>query len=104
MKEYFVYIILCSDGSYYTGITNDYQKRFAEHAMGIDPSCYTYRRRPLKLVYVESYADVRCAIAAEKKIKGWGRKKKEAFIYGDIAMLAMLSACRNDSHCKYFRK
>src|SRR5690606_40472044 len=80
MKEYYVYILQCKDGSYYTGVTNDIDRRLWEHQEGINNECYTYRRRPVKLVYVENFNDVNQAIAFEKQIKGWSRKKKEALI------------------------
>ena len=80
MKQYFVYILLCSDNSYYTGITNNLQKRFYEHKEGTDPKAYTFKRRPLKLVFYETFNDVNQAIAFEKQVKGWRRAKKEAII------------------------
>lgn len=91
MKEFYVYILRCSDSSFYTGITNDYQKRFAEHAEGIDSSCYTFKRRPIELVYVATFREVTDAIAFEKQVKGWSRKKKEALIRGEYESLPALS-------------
>lgn len=91
MKQYFVYILLCSDKSYYTGITNNIERRFYEHQTGEDPGCYTYKRRPLKLVFHESFNDVNQAIAFEKQIKGWRRAKKEALVDGDWHLLPALA-------------
>src|SRR3989344_1319677 len=91
LDRYFVYILLCSDTSYYGGITNDVSKRCVEHGDGIDPKCYTYKRRPLTLVFQQGIREVRDAIAFEKQIKGWTRKKKEALIRGDFDELPMLS-------------
>lgn len=91
MKQYFVYILLCSDQSYYTGVTNNVDKRFAEHEAGIDPTCYTFKRRPLNLMCVERFLDVNQAIAREKQIKGWRRAKKEALINGDYESLPRLA-------------
>jgi putative endonuclease len=51
--SYYVYIILCYDGSYYTGLTDDLMRRFEEHVNGIYESCYTFNRRPLILKYYE---------------------------------------------------
>lgn len=51
--SYYVYIILCNDGSYYTGLTDDLMRRFGEHVNGIYESCYTFKRRPLILKYYE---------------------------------------------------
>jgi putative endonuclease len=91
MNQYFVYILLCSDNSYYTGITNDLESRFGDHQTGRDPKAYTYQRRPVKLVFSEIFNDVNQAIAFEKQIKGWRRAKKEAIINGDWHLLPELS-------------
>ncbi|WP_426669043.1 GIY-YIG nuclease family protein [Mucilaginibacter sp. McL0603] len=91
MKQYFVYILLCSDNSYYTGITNNLERRFYEHQLGEDSQCYTYKRRPLKLVFCENFGDVNQAIAFEKQVKGWRRAKKEALINGNWDLLPELS-------------
>ena len=91
MKSYFVYILECSDQSYYTGVTNNFEKRIAEHKCGINPKCYTYKRRPFELKFIEEFNDVNQAIVREKQIKGWTRKKKEALIKHDFDMLVKLS-------------
>ena len=81
--NYFVYIVRCSDGSYYTGVTNDYERRIWEHNSGENKLSYTYKRRPVELMYCERFQDVMQAIAWEKQIKGWSRKKKEALFNSD---------------------
>ena len=91
MRNYYVYILICSDGSYYTGITNSVERRVYEHQEGLIERSYTHNRRPVKLVYVEDYSDVIEAISREKQIKGWGRAKKEALINEDINKLKDLS-------------
>lgn len=91
MKYYYVYIILCSDGSYYVGMSNGVKKRFQEHQAGINPRCYTFKRRPLKLVYWERYDYVEDAILREDQLKGWRREKKEALINGKFEDLKGLS-------------
>lgn len=91
MKYYYVYIILCSDGSYYVGMSNGVKKRFQEHQDGINPKCYTFKRRPLKLVYWERYDYVEDAILREDQLKGWRREKKEALINGKFDDLKKLS-------------
>ena len=91
MNQYFVYILLCSDNSYYTGITNNIESRFAEHQMGADRKAYTFKRRPVKLVFSEMFNDVNQAIAFEKQVKGWRRAKKEAIINGDWHLLPELA-------------
>ena len=96
----FVYILKCSDDSYYTGITNDLIKRVFEHQSGYKKDSYTYKRRPLSLEFYQEFNDVLQAIYFEKKIKGWTRAKKQALIKGDFDMLQMLSECRNSTHYK----
>jgi putative endonuclease len=91
MKQYFVYILKCSDKSYYTGVTNNIEKRFYEHQTGLIENCYTHTRRPLELVLVEEFNDINDAIAREKQIKGWTRRKKEALIAGNFEKLAEYS-------------
>ena len=91
MKRYFVYILLCNDNSYYTGVTNDIDRRLYEHESGLDPKSYTFKRRPVKLLFQEMFNDVQQAIAFEKQIKGWKRAKKEAIINGDWHLLPELS-------------
>ncbi|MDZ7740550.1 MAG: GIY-YIG nuclease family protein [Bacteroidota bacterium] len=49
--NYYVYILQCSDNSFYTGITNNLERRLKQHQAGINPDCYTFTRRPLHLVY-----------------------------------------------------
>jgi putative endonuclease len=76
--HYYVYILECSDKSYYTGVTNNLERRMWEHETGFDPRCYTFKRRPLILRYSIHNTDIMQAIAWEKQIKGWSIKKKEA--------------------------
>jgi putative endonuclease len=90
MKNYFVYILECSDKSYYTGVTNNLEKRLAEHQSGIHKG-YTSTRLPVKLVYSANFSDINEAIKFEKQIKGWSRKKKEALMRGDFDALVSLS-------------
>jgi len=91
MKHFCVYILRCNDGSYYTGVTSNLEKRLNDHFMGADPNCYTYTRRPFLLVFNEFFADTHSAMRAEKQIKGWRREKKEALINGDFELLVALS-------------
>jgi putative endonuclease len=80
-----VYILKCADGSYYTGLTRgeEPEQRLSEHQMNLSPSAFTASRLPVQLVYSEYYDLVVDAIAAERKIKGWSRAKKEAWTKGD---------------------
>lgn len=91
LKSYYTYILQCSDGSYYTGVTNEMERRFYEHQEGLIEGCYTYNKRPVKLVHVEEFTDIVEAISREKQIKGWTRKKKEALIAEDYEKLVEFS-------------
>ncbi|WP_242131674.1 GIY-YIG nuclease family protein [Aestuariivivens marinum] len=101
MLIYYVYILQCKDGSYYTGITSDLEKRFAEHQSGFKKDSYTCKRRPLTLEFYQEFNDVEQAIYFIKKIKKWTKAKKEALIKGDFNMLQILSESRNATHFKY---
>src|SRR5690606_17546027 len=90
MKDYFVYIVQCSDKSYYTGVTSNLEKRLNEHNTGLFKG-YTSKRLPVQLMYSQRYSDINDAIRAEKQIKGWSRAKKEALIRNDIEALVQLS-------------
>ncbi len=90
MKDYFVYIVECIDGSYYTGVTSKLEKRIEEHNLGFYKG-YTSSRLPVKLVYSNRFTEINDAIKAEKQIKGWSRAKKEALIIGDFDLLRKLS-------------
>ena len=76
----YVYILKCSDDSYYVGVTNNLEVRFYQHQEGVFETCYTYKRRPVELKYYEIIQDNLQAIAREKQLKGWTRIKKEALI------------------------
>jgi putative endonuclease len=103
MKKWYVYILLCADDSYYTGVTNDVDRRYAEHETGINKGCYTYHRRPVTLVYQDYFLSPEAAIEAEKQIKGWNRKKKEALIEGDFNKLRELAVCTNETTHKQYK-
>ena len=62
----FVYIIECNDGTFYVGVTNDLERRFAEHRDGADPGSYTSKRRPVRLAYFEIFQWIEDAIKREK--------------------------------------
>jgi putative endonuclease len=91
MKSYHVYIVQCSDKTYYTGITNNLDRRLFEHNEGINPTAYTFSRRPVVLKYTETFNNPMDAIIFEKKIKNWSRKKKEALIKNDHEEIRRLS-------------
>jgi putative endonuclease len=87
-----LYILKCTDGSYYVGTTRlPVDARLSEHQSGLDANSYTASRRPVTLVYAEHYDLITDAIAAERQIKGWRREKKEALIRGEFGLLPALS-------------
>ncbi len=96
-KALYVYILKCSDKNYYTGVTNDLERRLKEHEAGIDTESFTYNRRPVELVYHELFTDYNLAIDWEKRIKKWSRKKKEALINSKWEDLKKLSECLNET-------
>ena len=96
MKGY-MYILECCDGSYYTGSTNDLEKRIEQHQQG-EGANHTKKRLPVKLVYCETFQRIDAAFYREKQIQRWNRKKKEALINGEINLLRALSECKNDTH------
>lgn len=85
-----MYIIKCSDGSYYTGSTKYLEKRFLEHTNGTGAK-YTAKRLPLELIYYEGYSRIDEAFYREKQIQGWSRKKKEALMKGETELLPKLA-------------
>ena len=97
MNQYFVYILLCSDNSYYTDVTNNLDRRLYEHETGFDLKAHTFKRRPLKLVFHETFTEITQAIAFEKQVKGWNRAKKEALINGRWDLLPELSKRKQSS-------
>jgi putative endonuclease len=91
MKTMYVYILLCSDDTYYVGVTNDLEMRFEQHCQGINHNSHTFNRRPFKLVFHEIFNSPLSAIAFEKEIKKWSKKKKEALINRSFEKLPELS-------------
>jgi putative endonuclease len=74
-----VYILACSDGSYYTGSTVDLERRIWEHNEGIGAN-FTSKRRPVTLVFAEQSDSIEVAFQREKQVQGWSRAKKRALI------------------------
>src|SRR3990172_6910084 len=87
---FYVYILRCADGSYYTGHTDNLEKRLAAHQHG-EITGYTSVRQPVELVFCESFATRDEAFALERQIKGWKRQEKEALIAGNWSRLGQLS-------------
>ena len=78
-KQWFVYILRCGDGTLYTGITSDIEKRFKAHSSGKGAK-YTRGRGPLNLVYKEACVDHSAALKREAEIKKLSREEKEKLI------------------------
>jgi putative endonuclease len=94
MKGY-MYILECSDGSYYTGSTKDLEFRLNQHQNG-EGANHTKKRLPVKLVYFEEFQRIDEAFYREKQVQGWSRKKKEALIRSSEQMLPDLSIAYRD--------
>lgn len=86
----YLYVLRCHDGRYYVGSArHDLDRRLAQHHAG--ESTYTAARRPLELIYVEEFEDPRDLIFMERRLKGWSRAKKEAYMAGNAAALRTLA-------------
>ncbi len=90
LMSFWVYMLKCRDGSFYTGHTDDLERRVGEHQSGLIPG-YTKDKRPVELVFAEEFPTRLEALAAERQIKGWSRKKKLALIDGDWAEVSRLA-------------
>ncbi len=80
--SFYVYMLQCADGSYYTGHTDDLEKRVAAHTRG-QVQGYTSSRCPVRLVFAESLPARQDAFERERQIKGWSRREKQALIQKD---------------------
>ena len=98
-----MYILLCSDGSYYTGSTNNLKLRLAQHHSG-EGANHTKKRLPVVLVYYEEFIRIDDAFYREKQVQGWSRIKKEALIIGQSEELKKLAECMNETHWKNFKE
>ncbi len=85
-----MYILKCSDGTYYTGSTVDLERRLWQHENG-EGANYTKKRLPIVLVYFEEFDRVDDAFYREKQIQNWSRKKKQALIEGNLEQLPHLA-------------
>ena len=79
--KFYVYIIECADGTYYTGYTNNLEKRIQRHNAGF-ASRYTRVKLPVKLVWNKACRNQRFAMRVEKTIKGLKREDKERIVHG----------------------
>jgi putative endonuclease len=79
MRSYYVYILASPSGVLYTGVTNDIQRRVHQHRLKMIPG-FTKKYNVTKLVYFEVFGEIREAIAREKQVKAWSRRKRVALI------------------------
>lgn len=86
-----MYILKCSDGSLYTGQTDNVEKRLVQHHIGYFTSCYTFSRRPLELLWSQGFESRTAAFVAEQKIKKWSHLKKYALAKGYYTTLSWLA-------------
>ncbi len=93
----FMYILLCSNGQYYTGSTTDLERRLAQHQTGQGAN-FTKLHLPVELKYYQEFQRIDEAFYREKQVQGWSRKKKEALINSAMNQLHELAECRNESH------
>ncbi|MBA2077299.1 GIY-YIG nuclease family protein [Rhodanobacter sp. PCA2] len=92
--EFVLYILECADGSFYIGHTDNLDKRMEQHKQG--SSCaYTASRRPVKLIHAEGFETRFEALTMERKLKGWSRAKKLAYIAGDWGAVSALAKGRH---------
>jgi len=93
---FWTYMLECVDGSFYTGHRDNLQLRIAQHEQGTFIDCYTYQRRPVKLVYCESFPTRYEALRSERRIKGWSRAKKAALLRRDWQEVSRLSRIKKN--------
>ena len=94
-----MYILLCSNGQYYTGSTNDLDRRLSQH-LNCEGANFTKKNIAIELVYFEEFQRIDEAFYREKQVQGWSRKKKEALIKGETSILHQLAECKNETHFK----
>lgn len=95
----YVYILECTDGTFYTGSTVDLDKRIEQHQNGRGAN-HTKKRLSVTLVYFEKFTGINEAFSREKQIQGWTRKKKVALIEENYKDLSKHSECMNASNYK----
>ena len=90
MNDFYVYILKCNDGFYYTGHTDNIEQRMSEHHLN-QFKCYTSSRLPVKILFMQIFGTRDEAFNAERQIKKWSRQKKEALIAGDWQKISFLA-------------
>ena len=102
--QFYLYILKCANGAYYIGHTDNIEQRLSEHQSGTISNCYTKTRRPLELMFVQNFPTRDDALHAERQLKGWSRKKKEAFIRGDWQAIKELNILQKTKKCSILRQ
>jgi len=97
MVKGYMYILECSDGSFYTGSTKYLDLRIRQHQSG-EGANHTKKHLPVKLIYYEEFSRIDHAFYREKQVQGWSRKKKEALIDGEFERLHFEAECKNETH------
>ena len=93
---FWVYILRCSDGSYYVGHTDNLERRVAEHQSG-EFGGYTSTRRPVSPIWAQEFPTRHEAFERERQVKNWSRAKKEALAREDWSGLSKLARGPNRS-------
>jgi putative endonuclease len=93
----YMYLLECSDGSYYTGSTKDLNLRLQQHQNGFG-ALHTAKRLPVKLVYYEEFQRIDEAFYREKQVQSWSRKKKEALMENNYNDLKRFAICQNETN------
>ncbi len=93
-RPFFVYMLLCADGTYYVGQTDDLEARYAQHQEG-GKCAYTTIRRPVELVWSETLPTREEAKLAERRVKKWSQAKKAALVRGDFGAVSVAARKRD---------
>ena len=89
-RPFFAYMLLCADGSFYVGQTDDLEKRIDQHEAGVG-CAYTAKRLPVRLAWSQEFGKREEAKEAEARLKGWSRAKKQALIRNDFESVSALA-------------
>ncbi len=100
---WYVYLLECSDGSFYVGHTDNLQERITRHNQGRGAK-HTASKRPVELLWEEAHESKVSAIKREKQIKGWTKAKKKALAEGNIEVLHTLAKCKTASGRAFAKK
>ncbi len=91
-----MYILQCSNGTFYTGSTRYLERRVLQHQNGIGAN-YTRKHGPVILLYYEAFTRIDWAFYREKQVQRWSQSKKKALMRGDFLELHNMAICKNES-------